>query len=553
MSDNSNLSKQSGFELNLEQSEKKFRQIFQNATIGIGIADMYGRIIEFNDAMLQPGNYTRDDILSLDNIADLYYNPDDRNRLLTLAKNHGFISEAPVQFKRKDGSPYDTLLSLKPITIDAKPCWQAIVQDVTVQKKNEDYIRKMNELNVSLLYSGNLKKQLKLITDGVVSIFNADFARIWLTKNGDLCDSGCIHATATEELHICKNKNMCLHLMSSSGRYTHIDGDHKRVPFGCYKIGLIAADKENGFFTNNAVEDPRVHNHAWIRKIGLKSFAGYRLLEESGMPIGVLALFSKKKLSSLAIHQIENLANLSSQVIQKAITEEKLQETIKNLKQIEGELKSSEERYHSLIHTMNEGLVEVDKDWIVTFVNKCFADMVRCPRRQIVGKKFSNFVTKNYKGKVQEEHQNRLKGILSKYELELLRSDKTEIPVFCSPHPFYDNDGKYIGGVGIITDITEIKQHELTKLEKEKLKTLVEIAGAVCHEFNQPLQAISGSCELLKLMDKPEDEKNELYKTIFEQIHRIKKLNHKLAHVTKYKRKNYLETKIIDILESSKE
>ena len=41
----------------------------------------------------------------------------------------------------------------------------------------------------------------------------------------------------------CRNRDKCLHLMASSGRYPLINGDHRRVPIGCYKIGRIASDE----------------------------------------------------------------------------------------------------------------------------------------------------------------------------------------------------------------------------------------------------------------------------------------------------------------------
>ncbi|MFH1632674.1 MAG: GAF domain-containing protein, partial [Chloroflexota bacterium] len=145
------------------------------------------------------------------------------------------------------------------------------------RKHDEERLKRLNSLTESLLGSDSLDEKMKRITDGVIDIFGADFARIWLIKQGDMCDSGCMHANVIEGAHVCRERNRCLHLMASSGRYTHIDGSHGRVPFGCYKIGLVAAAEEPGFLTNDVTHDPRVHNHNWARELGLVSFAGYRL------------------------------------------------------------------------------------------------------------------------------------------------------------------------------------------------------------------------------------------------------------------------------------
>ena len=79
------------------------------------------------------------------------------------------------------------------------------------------------------------------------------------------------------------------------------------------------------------------------------------------------------------------------------------------------------------------------------------------------------------------------------------------------------------------------------------------MAGAVCHELNQPLQVVSGISELLTMAIQ---ENNPLYKKmalIKEQTERMGEITLKLAKITSYETKDYLEGKIVDIDKSSKE
>lgn len=90
-------------------------------------------------------------------------------------------------------------------------------------------------------------------------------------------------------------------------------------------------------------------------------------------------------------------------------------------------------------------------------------------------------------------------------------------------------------------------------LEKEKLQGVIEMAGSVCHEMNQPIQVISGYSELL-MMDIEDD--NPFYKKIKgiqEQIKRMGEITNKLMGITKYQAKDYLKSKIVDIDRSSTE
>lgn len=187
--------------------------------------------------------------------------------------------------------------------------------------------RGIGDLQQSLLVPASFEAKLKSITDAIVEFFDADFCRIWIIQPGDTCDD-CIHAEAKEGPHVCRHRDKCLHLLASSGRYTHIDGTtHKRVPFGCYKIGLVASGTDLRFLTNDASNDPRVHNNQWARELGLKAFAGYQLRVPGGSVLGVLALFAKHQISSAEDAMLNGISNSVSFVIQQAISDEALRES----------------------------------------------------------------------------------------------------------------------------------------------------------------------------------------------------------------------------------
>jgi PAS domain S-box-containing protein len=135
----------------LRESEALYRDLFENAPVGIGIADRNGNLIDFNAAILKPGEYVSEDISRLKNIKKLYYDQKARSDILARLKKRGFVDKAEVQFIRKDGRPYDCLLSLRPITYKEKLCTQAIVQDVTRLKEVEKLLWDSREWFLSLV------------------------------------------------------------------------------------------------------------------------------------------------------------------------------------------------------------------------------------------------------------------------------------------------------------------------------------------------------------------------------------------------------------------
>ncbi|MCK5071304.1 MAG: PAS domain-containing protein, partial [Desulfocapsa sp.] len=153
-----------------------------------------------------------------------------------------------------------------------------IAVDITDRKHTEQQIIRLNHLREELLGLTNFNEKLIHITDAVVDIFDADFCRVWIIKSADRCNDSCPHAEATEGPHVCLHRERCLHLAASSGRYSGLDSAmHGRVPFGCYKIGMIASGAIESFNTNDVTHDSQVHDHDWAKKLGLVSFAGYCL------------------------------------------------------------------------------------------------------------------------------------------------------------------------------------------------------------------------------------------------------------------------------------
>lgn len=216
-------------------------------------------------------------------------------------------------------------------------------------------LQKLNKLQEDLLSPGILGEKLDKITDGVVEIFHADFCRIWITKPGDLCNSNCSHAKIKKGPNKYRFHNQCLHLTSSSGRYTHIDGPHRRMPFGLYKLGCIATGEACKFLTNDVVNDPQVMDQQWARELSLISFAGYKLQNTAGKPIGVLALFSKHPITTEEDTLLEGLAATATQVIQSEKTEEAC--------------KGERDRFMDFLESMLDGVYIANKSYEIEYIN----------------------------------------------------------------------------------------------------------------------------------------------------------------------------------------
>ncbi|MCK5097109.1 MAG: GAF domain-containing protein [Desulfobacteraceae bacterium] len=140
------------------------------------------------------------------------------------------------------------------------------------------------------------------------------------------------------------------------------------------------------------------------------------------------------------------------------------------------------------------------------------------------------------------------------FEYNLMKKDKTIFPAHITINYTNPND-PLSWTVASVTDLTERDNIRKEMMQHEKLQGILEMAGAICHELNQPLHAILGYCELLMMDDViAKNEVREILDTIIEQINRIDTITKKLLNITQYKTLKYAgKSKIFDIWNSSVE
>jgi PAS domain S-box-containing protein len=326
-------------EKELRSREELLSATLESTADGILVVDENGVVTHSNARFTEMWRIPREHVEMRDGSLLL------KHALIQLKDRRAFLSRIRELYSRpnvtfdtllfKDGRSFE--LVAYPLNKEGAVAGRVLsFRDVTEQKVAEGRVTCLNQLKERLLGPGDLGDKLQFITETVVNALKVDFARIWVTRPADLCDSGCFHASVTNGPHICSSRRRCLHLMASSGRYTHLNGKvHRRVPFGCYKIGRIASGAEPGFLTNDVSNDVRVHDHEWASKLGLVSFAGQRVLSTNGDPIGVLAFFSKNAISDDEFAFGEALASTVSQVIQTSMAEEQRRDLQQKLERAE--------------------------------------------------------------------------------------------------------------------------------------------------------------------------------------------------------------------------
>ena len=273
---------------------------------------------------------------------------------------------------------------------------------------------------------------------------------------------------------------------------------------------------------------------------------------------------------SVAI-QVKGLENslrrerFTSQELERKTAE--LAREIENRRRTETALRESQRRLAQIIDFLPDPTWVIDRQGKVVAWNRAMEELTGVPAEEMLGKGDYEYALPFY-GKRRPtlidlviDPQPRLEREYSHLTREGKRivaesysADLRPGGIYLSgiAGPLFDSQGELVGAIESLRDITARKKAEKEHLERERLMAAIETSGAVCHELNQPLQAIMSKTEMM-LMQHPQDESlaRDL-RLIISETERISRITRRLQTITAYKTKEYLgDTKIMDLEQSS--
>jgi len=100
----------------LKDSEKKYRDLFEQIDQGISITTREGKFLDCNPALLKILGYeSKEEFLKIDISRELYANPEDRKGFQRLIERDGYVKNYEVEFKKKSGERIPILLTTRAI------------------------------------------------------------------------------------------------------------------------------------------------------------------------------------------------------------------------------------------------------------------------------------------------------------------------------------------------------------------------------------------------------------------------------------------------------
>ena len=171
-------------------------------------------------------------------------------------------------------------------------------------------------------------------------------------------------------------------------------------------------------------------------------------------------------------------------------------------------LRESEEKYRTILETIEEGYYEVDIAGRFTFINDSLCNILGYPRNELMSMDNREYTT--------PEASKRIYGIYNQVyrtdipakniDFVIIRKDGTERSVALSASLIRNLENEPIGFRGVVRDVTDHKLNELERdrleaqlRQAQKMESIGTLAGGIAHNFNNLLMGVQGNASLMLL------------------------------------------------------
>ena len=166
-------------------------------------------------------------------------------------------------------------------------------------------------------------------------------------------------------------------------------------------------------------------------------------------------------------------------------------------------------------------------------VNKQFVKTLKVPMNQVIGRTHAELFPEGKAGILDDDFEVFENGEPVLNKAGIIETARGRMPIMIDRIPYKDINGKVIGIIGFVTDLTEKEKTEKEKEElreriarAEKMESIGTLAGGIAHDFNNLLFAIQGNVSLMLL-------KCEKTLYSYEKLKRIEELVQSGADLTR--------------------
>jgi nitrogen fixation negative regulator NifL len=538
----------------LRESEEKFSVAFRSSPDMVIISNLEdGKYIEVNDSFIKTTGYTRDELIGHSvNEFNLWVKQEELDRMNRLLGEQGKIRNEEYDFRMKSGEIRTWLCQADIISIGGKQCMLAVAADITERKKAREALRESEEKFSKAFHASPISISISQLADGKFIEVNESFLR----DKGYTRQEVIGHSST--ELNIWMNpgtRDKIIQRLKERGR-VHNELSQFRTKSGHIRTGLLSAElisigNEPYMITMNnditqqkqaeerlsllssvtqQVSDSTIVTDRNFKITYMNQAAqdlfGYSTKEALGKGLdlfnaepvpekiiqNIFQTVASGKVWSATVPKRRKDGNIiTCECRVSPLYDEKghvyafidVQRDVTEQKKVEEKLQEQKKLIESILATMPEGVLVLDKDDRIILANEAFYKIFHRSKKSTVNKLLGEII-----------HLDQLYNLY-----QAVKSKKHEPNTLEFRYRVKDID-KIIYSVVIkmdgertlltFSDISKEREEEEKLYLTDRLASIGEMAAGLAHELNNPLTGIMALSQLLVNSDVPEEHKEDL-------------------------------------------
>lgn len=279
----------------------------------------------------------------------------------------------------------------------------------------------------------------------------------------------------------------------------------------------LAYRDQKPFLINNVNDienDLSERSSNFIKEFRVESFICVPIVYE-GKSEGILAVDNTKSKSTTTQSDLSLLTGIAQQIdisLNNALAHKKIKE--------------SEERFRNLSNNSPDIIYQLDINRRLRYINPAWEEVLGHNRDDLLGKNLPDFMKEEERATFDHIFQTIIDDKLTIRDKNFIMLNKKGLPRYITftGAPDLDEEGKVIGVVGTLKDISRLRSMEAQLLQASKMEAVGTLTGGIAHDFNNIIQAIMGYNQLM-ISGKSGNETDMLYlNSVGELIQRSREL-----------------------------